>query len=345
LAQAITWIFLNPAMSDASGLFASTPPHPRPVRTVTLLAPCYNEEAVLPAYYERVRALAAKHADHSFYFLFINDGSSDSTPLLLDALAKQDARVQVIHLAANRGHQIALTAGLDVAESDLVVIIDADLQDPPEVVTTMLERAEAGYDVINAQRQKRDGETWFKRASAALFYRIMRRLATRAWLEDCGDFRGLSHRAVLAMRSYREPHRFMRALALELGFRQCVITYNRAPRAAGETKYPLRKMVKLAVDAALGFSTAPIRAIIWLSLLLWCVSLPYLAWALYDKFIRHHTVPGWASIIMLVVFFSGLQLFCLGIIGQYVARIFEQGQRRPLYTVMETRNLPAPPKN
>jgi dolichol-phosphate mannosyltransferase len=332
-------------MPDASGPFASIPPQPTPVRSVTLLAPCYNEEAVLPAYYERARALAAKHTGHSFHFLFVNDGSTDSTAMILDALARQDPRVQVIHLAANRGHQIALTAGLDAAESDLVVVIDADLQDPPEVATIMLERAEAGYDVINAQRKKRDGETLFKRASAAMFYRIMRRLATRAWLEDCGDFRGLSHRAVLAIRHYREPHRFMRALALELGFRQCVITYDRAARAAGETKYPLRKMIKLAIDAALGFSTAPIRAIIWLSLVLWCVSLPYLVWALYDKFIRHQTVPGWASIVMLVVFFSGLQLFCLGIIGQYVARIFEQGQRRPLYTIMETRNLPASPRN
>ncbi len=332
-------------MPNASGLFASMAPQPTPVCTVTLLAPCYNEEAVLPVYYERVRALAAKHPGQSFYFLFVNDGSTDSTPMLLDALATQDGRVQVIHLAANRGHQIALTAGLDAADSDLVVILDADLQDPPEVVSTMLEKAEAGYDVINAQRRKRAGETWFKRASASLFYRLMKRLATRAWLEDCGDFRGLSHRAVLAIRQYREPHRFMRALALELGFRQCVITYDRAARAAGETKYPLRKMVKLAVDAALGFSTAPIRAIIWLSLLLWCISLPYLAWALYDKFILHHTVPGWASIVMLVVFFSGLQLFCLGIIGQYVGRIFEQGQRRPLYTVMETRNLPVSPRD
>ena len=327
-------------MPDASGSSTVTPLRPISVRSVTLLAPCYNEEAVLPAYYERVRALAAQYSKYTFHFLFINDGSTDSTAMLLDTLAANDPRVQVIHLAANRGHQIALTAGLDVADSDLVVILDADLQDPPEVVATMIEKAEAGYDVINAQRREREGETWFKRASAFLFYRLVQQLATRAWLEDCGDFRGLSQRAVQALRRYREPHRFMRALALELGFRQCVIVYDRAPRAAGETKYPLRKMVKLAVDAALGFSTVPIRAIIWLSLVLWCVSLPYLAWALYDKFILHHTVQGWTSIVMLVVFFAGLQLFCLGIIGQYVARIFEQGQRRPLYTVMETRNLP-----
>jgi len=327
-------------MPDASGSSTIALPRPTPVRTVTLLAPCYNEEAVLPAYYERVHVLAANHPKQIFNFLFVNDGSNDSTPVLLDDLATKDSRVQVIHLAANRGHQIALTAGLDVADSDLVVILDADLQDPPEVVATMIEKAEAGCDVINAQRREREGETWFKRMSAALFYRLMQRLATRAWLKDCGDFRGLSRRAVQAMRHYREPHRFMRALALELGFRQCVIVYDRAPRQAGETKYPLGKMVKLAIDAALGFSTAPIRGIIWLSLLLWGVSLTYLAWALYDKFFLHHTVQGWTSLVMLVVFFAGLQLFCLGIIGQYVARIFEQGQRRPLYTVMETRNLP-----
>lgn len=315
---------------------------PAPVREVTLLAPCYNEEAVLPSYYERVRALAAAHPDRSFHFLFVNDGSTDGTAKILDDLAARDPRVQVIHLAANRGHQIALTAGLDAAVGDLVVILDADLQDPPEVVSTMIEKADEGFDVIHAQRRQRTGETWFKLFTAAIFYRMMKYLATRAWIADCGDFRALSRRAVDALRRYREPHRFMRGLALELGFRQCIITYDRAARAAGETKYPLRKMVALALDAALGFSTVPIRAIIWLSLLLWCVSLPYLGWALYGKLVLHRTVQGWTSIVMLIVFFAGVQLFCLGVIGLYVARIFEQGQRRPLYTVMETRNLPPP---
>jgi dolichol-phosphate mannosyltransferase len=314
-----------------------------PVQVVTLLAPCYNEEAVLPTYYKRVYALADAHPGRTFRFLFVNDGSTDGTMGILDQLAASDKRVQVVHFAANRGHQIALTAGLDVADGDLVVILDADLQDPPEVVSIMIERADAGYDVIHAQRRQRKGETWFKRVTAALFYRLMRRLTTEAWLADCGDFRGLSRRAVRALRGYREPHRFLRGLAMNLGFRQCVIIYDRAARAAGETKYPFRKMALLAVDAALGFSTVPIRAIIWLSLLLWCVSLPYLAWGLYAKFALHETVQGWTSIIMLIVFFAGVQLFCLGVIGLYIARIFEQGQQRPLYTIMETRNLPPPP--
>jgi len=330
-------------MSAPAGFSATTPARAAPVRSVTLLAPCYNEESVLPVYYERVCALAAVHPSRQFHFLFVNDGSTDRTAALLDELATRDPRVQVIHLAANRGHQFALTAGLDAAEGDLVVVLDADLQDPPEVVSEMLQKADEGFDVIHAQRRQREGETFFKRLTAALFYRLMQRLATRAWLADVGDFRGLSRRAVAALRRYREPHRFVRGLAMDLGFRQCVIQYHRAARAAGETKYPLRKMVLLALDAALSFSTAPIRAIIWLSLLLWCVSLPYLGWGLYAKFVLHQTVQGWTSLVMLIVFFAGVQLFCLGIIGLYVARIFEQGQRRPLYVVMETRNLPAPP--
>jgi len=331
---------------SATGISPTSPlGHSTPVRVVTLLAPCYNEEAVLPAYYQRVCALADAHPGRTFHFLFINDGSTDGTASLLDDLATRDPRVQVVHFAANRGHQIALTAGLDVADGDLVVLLDADLQDPPEVVSTMIERADAGYDVIHAQRRQREGETMFKRLTAALFYRLMRQLTTGAWLADCGDFRGLSRRAVRALRVYREPHRFLRGLAMDLGFRQCVITYDRAARAAGETKYPFRKMAVLALDAALSFSTVPMRAIIWLSLLLWCVSLPYLAWGLYAKFALHKTVQGWTSVIMLIVFFAGLQLFCLGVMGLYVARIFEQGQRRPLYAIMETRNLPVPPPN
>jgi len=331
-------------MSAPAGSSANLTARPTPVRTVTLLAPCYNEELVLPAYYERVRALADTQPSRHFHFLFVNDGSTDRTGALLDELAIRDSRVQVIHLAANRGHQIALTAGLDSADGDLVVVLDADLQDPPEVVTEMIRQADEGFDVIHAQRRQREGETLFKRLTAALFYRLMQRLTTRAWLADVGDFRGLSRRAVIALRRYREPHRFIRGLAMDLGFRQCVIQYDRAARAAGETKYPLRKMVVLALDAALSFSTVPIRAIIWLSLLLWCVSLPYLGWGLYAKLALHKTVQGWTSIIMLIVFFAGLQLFCLGIIGLYVARIFEQGQRRPLYNIMETRNLTPPPQ-
>ncbi len=330
-------------MSVSAGSIASPLARPTPVRTVTLLAPCFNEEAVLPSYYDRVRMLAKSHPGRNFQFLFVNDGSTDCTAALLDDLAHRDPRVQVIHLAANRGHQIALTAGLDAAEGDLVVILDADLQDPPEVVSEMLQKADEGFDVIHAQRREREGETIFKRLSAALFYRLMQRLATRAWLADVGDFRGLSRRAVAALRRYREPHRFVRGLAMDLGFKQCIIQYDRAARVAGETKYPLRKMVVLALDAALSFSTVPIRAIIWLSLVLWCVSLPYLGWGLYAKFVLHQTVPGWTSIVMLIVFFAGVQLFCMGVIGLYVARIFEQGQHRPLYNIMETRNLPAPP--
>ena len=308
------------------------------VDLISVIVPCYDESETLPEFYRRVCAVA-KSLGRRFEFVFVNDGSRDETAAVLDELAERDRRVKVVHLAQNRGHQIALTAGMDHASGDMVVTIDADLQDPPELIGEMLSRIEEGFDVVHAQRDSRAGETVFKLATARLFYVMMRRMTGGRVIENCGDFRAFSRPVLEVICHFREPHRFMRGLFSEVGFRQCVVTYDRDPRHAGDTKYPLHKMIRFAVDAVFSFSAAPIRLILGLSAALWLLSLLYLAKTLYEKFVLEITVPGWVSLIVLMTFLTGLILFSLAVIGAYVGRIFEQGQRRPLYWVSETRNV------
>ena len=314
-----------------------------PIEEISLVVPCYNEEQVLEKFHERAGALAENNPAYRFHFLFINDGSTDKTREILDRLAQADKRVQVLHLAGNRGHQAAITAGIDFANGDLVVIMDADLQDPPELVPQMIEKAEAGYDVIHAQRTNRRGETLTKRFTAWAFYKLMRFLSRRNLVENCGDFRAFTQRVAQAIRAYPEPHRYIRGLFVDVGFRQCTLPYERDPRLAGETKYPYLKSARLAITAVISFSAVPLKMILLLSFFLWGISLFYLIVALYYYFILQYNVPGWTSLIILIIFFSGLQLFCLGILGTYVGKIFEQGQHRPLYWVASTRNIAAPP--
>ncbi len=313
----------------------------RNISTVTLVVPCFNEAEVLPAFHARVTTLASRLAlrgvDTSF--LFVDDGSTDGTWGILARLAQRDPRTHAMRFARNRGHQIAVTAGLDHADGDMVVIIDADLQDPPEVIEEMLAQVEAGMDVVHAQRRIRRGESTFKLGSARLFYWLLKRFATVNIIENSGDFRALSRPAVLASREYREPHRFLRGMFAALGFRQSIVTYDRDARAAGETKYPLGRMLRLAADAFFSFSSTPIRAIVWASLWLWGLSLFYLGWSLYAKFFLGTTISGWTSVVILLTVFTGLILMSIAVVGSYVGRIFEQGQNQPLYLIDDARNV------
>ncbi|MBF0408397.1 MAG: glycosyltransferase family 2 protein [Candidatus Riflebacteria bacterium] len=306
---------------------------------ISLIVPCYNESEVLGEFFRRVNLLAEKLASYEFEFLFVNDGSTDSTAEILNSFADKDLRVKVLHFARNQGHQISLTAGMDFASGDYIVTIDADLQDPPEVIPEMIEKMSEGYQVIHAQRRTRAGETGFKLFTAWLFYQVMCRFLARDIVPDSGDFRAFTRQVMKVIRGFREKHRFLRGTFAVVGFKQCIVKYDRDSRFAGETKYPVKKMIKLAADAVLSFSSSPIRAITWLSLLLWSSSLIYLVKALIEKFILHETVQGWTSIIFLLTFFTGLNLFCLGIIGSYIGRIFEQGQKRPLYWLSNVRNV------
>ncbi len=308
------------------------------VELISLVIPCYNENLVIDEFYSRAVELGNKNVERRFEFIFVNDGSTDKTGIILNQIAQKDKRVKVLHLARNRGHQIALTAGLDHAAGDIIVTIDADLQDPPELIEEMLYRIEQGCDVVHTQRRSRDGETFFKVFSASFFYRLMRFAANTPIIENCGDFRAITRPVLETVLFFRTQHRFLRGIFAQIGFNQCIIPYDRDSRYAGDTKYPFFKMLNLSLDAILGFSSAPIRVITWLSIALWS-SLIYLVKALIEHFLLQITVPGWTSIIVMQFFFTGLVLFCIAIIGAYVGRIFEQGQQQPLYWLCDSRNV------
>jgi dolichol-phosphate mannosyltransferase len=309
------------------------------IERISLVVPCYNEEATLEEFYKRAKALADSMAPYQFEFIFVNDCSSDATGSILNNLADQNPDVRVLHLAQNMGHQIALTAGMDHAFGDIVVTIDADLQDPPELIAEMLKKIEEGYDIVHTQRKRRKGETRFKLLSAWFFYRFMSWFSSTPIIENCGDYRAFTRQVRETISTFRMPHRFLRGIFVKLGFRQCVISYDRDARFAGETKFNIFKMMRLSIDAILGFSAAPIRIISLISILLWVTSLLYLVKALIHHFIYNLTVPGWTSIIVLMFFFTGLILFSIAIIGSYVGRIFHQGQNLPLYWLCDARNI------
>jgi len=309
------------------------------ISKISYVVPCYNETEVLPEFYRRVTGVADSHGDYEFEFVFINDGSGDNTPELLNDLADNDPRTKVLHFARNQGHQAAITAGMDFSSGDLIVIIDADLQDPPELIDNILEKINQGFDLVHMQRKRRTGESWFKIITAIGFYRFMRFAADSNIVENCGDFRAFTRPVLKAIQGFRERHRFMRGLFTMVGFNQAIIQYDRDSRFAGETKYPLHKMLALATNGILSFSATPLHAITWLSFSLWFISLIYFIKALIDHFVLEITVEGWTSIIILMTFYTGIIIFCLSIIATYIGRIFEQGQQRPLYWLHEVRNI------
>jgi dolichol-phosphate mannosyltransferase len=271
--------------------------------------------------------------------VFVDDGSQDRTPEMLNELAAAEPRYKVISFSRNFGHQAAITAGMDHAEGDAVVIMDADLQDPPEVVTDMMGKWREGYDVVYGQRSIRHGESFFKRATAAAFYRLLRMLLPIEVPLDTGDFRLMSRRVILSMRALREQHRFVRAMVSWVGFKQAAVQYERPERFAGETKYSLGKMMRFAIDGITSFSIVPLRLATWLGLLSGLVAIVTSGWALYAAF-AGRTVPGWATIMIAVALAASAQLIMTGILGEYIGRIYEEVKRRPLYVVADTLNLP-----
>ncbi len=305
---------------------------------VTFIVPCYNEARVLPEFYRRISAVAKDLMEYECEFIFINDGSHDNTDAILNGLAASDSRVKVLHFARNLGHQVALTAGMDFAAGDIIITIDADLQDPPEVAKEMISRIREGYEVVHAQRRTRAGESRFKLFTAWLFYKLMSRLTGNQLVENSGDFRAFTKPVLTAVQGFRERNRYIRGIFSLVGFRQCIVQYDRVARYAGSSKYSVAKMLQLAFNAVLGFSSFPIQVILILSFLMWSASLVYLAKALVDHYVYKITVQGWTSIIILMTFFTGIIIFCLSIIGLYVGRVFEQGQRRPLYWLCDARN-------
>lgn len=303
--------------------------------SLSIVVPCYNEEDCLAELHRRLSAAAAPVAGDSYEIVLINDGSRDSSWRIMQELAGQDPRLVAINLSRNHGHQLALTAGLDLCSGERILIIDADLQDPPELLGDMIaemERQQA--DVVYAVRRARAGETAFKRSTAKLFYRGLSKLAEIEIPLDTGDFRLMSRRALDALLSLPEQARFIRGMVAWVGFRQVPIVYDRAERHAGVTKYPLSRMVRFALDAVTGFSTAPLRFASHIGLWLVLASVLLLVY-IGIGFFTGSAIQGWTSLMLVVVILGAVQMFVLGMIGEYLGRLYIEAKRRPLYIVSE----------
>jgi dolichol-phosphate mannosyltransferase len=314
--------------------------------SVSLVLPVYNEEPVVGELTRRLSELLADwDPERKWEVIFVNDGSKDRSREMLEAECDKEPRFKLINLSRNFGHQIAITAGVDRAVGDAVVIMDADLQDPPEVITEMLQRFAEGYDVVYAVRRKRHGESWFKRATAALFYRTLKRVVGVDIPTDTGDFRLMSRRAVLALAGLREANRFVRGLVAWIGFRQTAVYYDRSARFAGDTHYPLHKMLRFASDGIVSFSTLPLRIATLLGVLSGVIAAGVAAWVVIAVLSGAYVVPGWATLMLAVSLASSAQLLMIGILGEYLGRIYDEVKRRPLYLVDNTRNLATSPRN
>jgi dolichol-phosphate mannosyltransferase len=305
---------------------------------LSIVVPCYNEEQIEPL----LEAEITRFIDHAPYpceVVLVNDGSADRTVELLAAWSAHDARIKVLSLSRNFGHQLAATAGVDYAIGDAVVLIDADLQDPLDVIEEMVAQYRKGYDVVCGQRVHRAGENFFKRATAWTFYRLMQFLFLRSLPPDVGDFRLMSRRCVDNLRSMRELHRFLRGMVAWAGYPQTFVHYERGARAAGETKYPLRKMIALAWTAAVSFSPLPLRISFIAAGAMALLAVEEAARALVAHF-EGRTVAGWTSLMIVLCLSNTVVLTILGVIGEYVARIYEEGKGRPLYIVADSWNVP-----
>ncbi|EOQ98166.1 glycosyltransferase, group 2 family protein [Leptospira wolbachii serovar Codice str. CDC] len=307
-------------------------------KLLSIIIPCYNEESSLPFLKERLNELI-KILPTKVEVIFVNDGSTDQTIFQLVSWSNSDPQIQVISLSRNFGHQLAVTAGMDYAKGDAVVVMDADLQDPPEVILEMLAKYREGYDVVYGQRLARSGESFFKKTTAWAFYRLMKILVHKDLPLDSGDFRLISRRCLDALNGLRENHRFLRGMNAWIGFPQTPVFYKRDPRVAGETKYPLRKMLKLAMNAAVSFSPLPLRFSLGLGIIVALIGFGVGVYALFRAF-QHFILempivynPGWATIVTLICLIGGSILISIGILGEYIARIFEESKGRPLYVV------------
>jgi polyisoprenyl-phosphate glycosyltransferase len=298
--------------------------------TISLVIPVYNEEETINELFRRVAEMADS-IDGDVEFVFIDDGSKDRSLELLEGLRGQDDRVKIITFSRNFGHQFAITAGMDLACGDAVVVMDADLQDPPETVLRLIDRWREGYQVVNARRRSRSGESWFKLATARTFYRILAMVTPFDIPLDTGDFRLVDRKALDAFLTMREEDRFVRGMFAWNGFRQADVEFDRQERFAGSTKYPLHKMIRLASAAVFSFSDWPLRAIVQIGVLVSSLAFIYALYIIVRAAFGSYSVSGWASTAILVLFFNGIQLIVTGVVGLYVGRIHEESKRRPIY--------------
>ncbi|MDO4902557.1 MAG: glycosyltransferase [bacterium] len=302
---------------------------------ITIMIPAYNEEKVLPLLFQRLANLAKKTADYDFEFLFINDGSRDKTFEIIKQASTRDQRISYVNLSRNFGKERAMLAGFDTASGDAVVIIDADLQDPPELIPRMIKFWEQGYDDVYAKRESREGETWLKKATSKWFYSILEKISDVEIQRDTGDFRLLDRRAIEELKKLRENNRYTKGMFSWVGFNKKEITYARDPRAAGETKWNYFKLTNLAIEGITSFTTSPLRISFFAGLIISTFAFFWIAYLLIRPLFGVPTGDGYSSLMSVILFLGGVQLLSLGIIGEYIGRIFTETKNRPVYIAQE----------
>lgn len=306
-------------------------------KLLSVVVPVYNEEAVILETNKRLNA-ALSSIDMEYEIIYVNDGSRDKTALIVNDLCSKDTRLKFLNFSRNFGHQIAITAGMDYAKGDAIVVIDADLQDPPELIADMVKEWRNGYDVVYAKRISREGETFFKKFTAKCFYRILNMLTDVKMPNDVGDYRLIDKKVAQALKLVNEKNRYIRGIISWLGFKQTAVEFERSKRFAGETKYPLKKMLKFAFDAITSFSLKPLKMASYLGCLLSGIGFLYLIIVIFQYFFGN-TQPGWASMLAVTLFFNGVILIILGILGEYIGRIYDEVKDRPLYIIANSMNI------
>jgi len=304
------------------------------IPTISIIAPIYNETGNIPELYRRIKEVMDS-TNEPWELVCVDDGSRDGSTDMLRELGKQDPRIRPVIFARNFGHQLAVTAGLDYARGQAVVIIDADLQDPPEVILEMINKWREGYEVVYAVRAEREGETWFKLFTASIFYRLIYRITDVKIPMDTGDFRLLDRKVVNVLGQMRERHRFLRGMSVWVGFKQTGVEYKRAARFAGETKYPLKKMLKFASDAITGFSYFPLQLATYIGFVAAGMAILAIPIVAIFRLMGNSAFFGQASTLIAVLFLGGAQLICTGILGEYIGRLYDEAKHRPLYIVRE----------
>ena len=314
------------------------------MKTISILIPAYNEELVLDKLFTRLGNLANDNKDYDFEFLFVNDGSKDKTLQIIKDYAEADDRVSYINLSRNFGKEIGMIAGFDYVTGDATVVIDADLQDPPELIPEMIKLWEEGYDDVYAKRKSREGESWFKKFTSKMYYKTLQRVTHVPIQEDTGDFRLLDRRVVEAIKQFRDTQRNAKAIFSWVGFNKKEILYDRDERVAGETKWSYPKLINLAIDGITSFTTAPLRLSTYIGAMVAFIAFVYLLYIVFRTIFFGIDLAGYPSTIAIILFLGGVQLLSLGIIGEYVGRIFNETKQRPLYLIEEYHNGKVPRK-
>ncbi len=305
------------------------------MKKISIIIPAYNEEEALPALMERITKFADDTKDYDFEFLFVNDGSKDRTIELIKEYREKDKRVCYVDFARNFGKETAMKAGIDYATGDAVVFLDADLQDPPEIITEMIKYWEEGYDDVYAQRKSRKGETWMKKFTSKMYYKVLQDLTNVPIQKDTGDFRLLDRRCVNALKVMKESQRNSKSMFSWIGYKKKAIFYDRDPRVAGKTKWNYSKLINLAIDGITSFTTSPLRISTFIAIPTFLVLFVYFIYVIAKSFIVHQPIQAFQATILLILFFSGIQIMLFGIVGEYLGRIFNETKNRPLYLVNE----------